>query len=201
MFMNIKIDAKGQLVGYIRVSTLMQNTDRQEDQLKQFNLDALFVDHASGKDVDRPELQAALRHLRLGDTFIVHSMDRLARNLDDLRTIVKDLNNKGVAVKFIKESLLFDGTNSPMSILLLSMMGAFAEFERALIRERQKEGIAIAKSKGLYKGRKKVLTEIGLKDLVNKDRQNNHKNRSELAREVGISRQSLYNYLKKSNIC
>lgn len=189
---------KGQLVGYVRVSTVEQNTARQDEQLKGFNLDEVFTDHASGKDVDRPQLQAALKHLRKNDMLIVYSMDRLARNLDDLRKIVKELTVRGVAVQFVKESLTFTGEDSPMSNLLLSVMGAFAEFERSLIRERIKEGIAIAKQKGKYKGRKPSLDAVRVSELVGRDKVNNHKNRSALAKEFGISRETLYQYLRSS---
>lgn len=191
--------AKGQRVGYIRVSTLEQNTARQEEELKGLKLDEVFIDHASGKDVARPQLQLALKHLRKNDMLIVYSMDRLARNLDDLRKIVKELTGRGVAVQFIKESLTFTGEDSPMSNLLLSVMGAFAEFERSLIRERIKEGIAIAKQKGVYKGRKKSLDAAKLSELIARDTANNHKQRSTLAREFGISRETLYQYLRSPN--
>jgi len=184
------------LVGYVRVSTVEQNTARQDEQLKGLNLDEVFTDHASGKDVDRPQLQAALKHLRKGDTLIIYSMDRLARNLDDLRKIVKELSERGVAVQFVKESLTFTGEDSPMSNLLLSVMGAFAEFERSLIRERIKEGIAIAKLKGKYKGRKPSLDATRVAELVERDKANNHKKRSGLAKEFGISRETLYQYLR-----
>lgn len=186
----------GQLVGYIRVSTLDQNTVRQEEQLDGLNLDALFTDKASGKDTARPELQAALKHLRKGDTLIVHSMDRLARNLDDLRSIVKGLTDKGVAVQFIKESMTFTGEDSPMAQLMLSVMGAFAEFERSLIKERQREGIAVARTKGVYTGRKPTLSEMQASELVAKDKANGGKNRAALARDYGISRETLYQYLR-----
>jgi DNA invertase Pin-like site-specific DNA recombinase len=137
----------GQAVGYIRVSTLDQNTDRQLDGLE---LDRTFTDRISGKDTDRPELESIIRYVRDGDTVIVHSMDQLARNLDDLRRLVRELTGRGVKVSFIKEGLTFTGDDSPMATLLLSVMGAFAEFERALIRERQREGIALAKARGVY---------------------------------------------------
>lgn len=189
---------KGQAVGYIRVSTIDQNTARQEDQLSGLNLDTLFTDHASGKSIDRPQLQAALKHLRKGDTLIVHSMDRLARNLDDLRSIVSDLNTRGVAVQFVKESMTFTGEDSPMSKLMLSVMGAFAEFERALIKERQREGIAVAKANGVYTGRKKSLSDDKVAALVIKDKANKHKSRAALARDYGISRETLYQYLRSA---
>jgi len=119
----------GQKVGYVRVSTVEQNTARQDEQLKGYQLDECFIDHASGKDVARPQLQLALKHLRKNDTLIVYSMDRLARNLDDLRKIVKDLNGRGVAVQFIKESLTFTGEDSPMSNLLLSVIIVDPDFQ------------------------------------------------------------------------
>jgi DNA invertase Pin-like site-specific DNA recombinase len=190
---------KGQLVGYIRVSTIDQNTSRQEEQLAGFELDETFTDKASGKDTARPQLQAALKHLRKGDTLIVHSMDRLARNLDDLRAIVKGLTDRGVAVQFVKESITFTGEDSPMSKLMLSVMGAFAEFERELIKERQREGIALAKTKGVYTGRKPALTDDQINALVAKDKANGHKQRSALAKEYGLSRETLYKYLRATN--
>jgi DNA invertase Pin-like site-specific DNA recombinase len=138
----------GQRVGYVRVSTLDQNTERQ---LADQTLDRIFTDAASGKDTARPKLAEMIAYVREGDTVIVHAMDRLARNLDDLRALVRTLTAKGVQITFIKENLTFSGDSTPMAQLLLSMMGAFAEFERAIIRERQREGVAIAKAKGAYK--------------------------------------------------
>ena len=116
------------------MSTLDQNEKRQlEGQI----LDRVFTDKASGRDTPRPELTELLRFARNGDTVVVHSMDRLDRNLDDLRSLVQTLKRRGVRVEFVKESLVFAGKDSPMANLLLQVMGAFAEFERALIRERQ----------------------------------------------------------------
>src|SRR5690242_19077173 len=137
----------GQRIGYIRVSTLDQQVERQLDGIA---LDQTFTDTASGKDINRPQLDQMLRFARRGDTIVVHSMDRLARNLDDLRRIVHTLTGKGVRIAFVKEQLTFTGEDSPMASLLLSVMGAFAEFERALIHERQREGIALAKQRGAY---------------------------------------------------
>ena len=123
---------KGQRIGYVRVSTFDQNVDRQ---LEGQSLDRTFTDKASGKDVNRPQLEALLTFAREGDTVVVHSMDRLARNLDDLRKLVQGLTKRGIRIEFEKESLSFSGEDSPMANLMLSVMGAFAEFERALIRE------------------------------------------------------------------
>src|ERR1700757_3178262 len=154
--------SKGQRVGYLRVSSLDQNEVRQLEGLA---LDKTFTDKASSKDVKRPQLEALQSFVREGDTVFCHSMDRLARNLDDLRRIVLGLTERGVHIVFVMEKLTFTGEDSPMSNLLLSAMGAFAEFERELIRERQREGIAIAKQRGAYKGRKKALSAAQVLEL------------------------------------
>ena len=176
-------------IGYIRVSTVDQNTLRQ---LEGLDLDKVFTDKASGKDIKRPQLQAALDYVREGDVFIVHSLDRLARNLDDLRRMVLGLTAKGVEVLFVKEHLVFNGEDSAMSNLLLSVMGAFAEFERSLIRERQREGIALAKKAGVYKGRKPSLTAEKAHEL--RSRISLGERKASLAREFGISRETVYQY-------
>lgn len=183
----------GQNVGYVRVSTNSQNTDRQLEGIK---LDRTFEDKASGKNTDRPQLVACLDHLREGDTLHVHSMDRLARNLDDLRKIVRDLTERGVVVNFHKEGLLFSGDDTAMSKLLLSMMGAFAEFERSLIKERQMEGIAIAKAKGIYKGRKPSLTPDRVAEL--KRKVDEGAKITHVAKEFGVSRETIYQYLNRA---
>lgn len=179
----------GERVGYQRVSTVDQNTDRQLDGIA---VDKMFTDKASGKDVHRPELARAIEYLRHGDTLVVHSMDRLARNLEDLRRIVRELTGRGVRVEFVKESLTFTGEDSPMNTLLLSMLGAVAEFERSMILERQREGIALAKAAGKYKGRKAALTAAQADEL--RTRLAAREPVAGLAREYGISRQSVYNY-------
>jgi DNA invertase Pin-like site-specific DNA recombinase len=125
--------SRGQLVGYIRVSTEEQNTARQEQALADMHLDKTFIDKASGKDTDRPQLTAALAHLREGDTFIIYSMDRLSRSLNDLIGMVKSLTAKGIKVQFIKESLTFTGDNNPMANLMLGIMSA-SPIPRAKIR-------------------------------------------------------------------
>lgn len=179
----------GKRIGYVRVSTLDQNESRQ---LEGVQLDKRFVDKASGKDTKRPQLQAALDYVRNGDVLVVHSMDRLARNLDDLRRIVMELTGRGVVVEFVKEHLTFTSEDSAMSKLLLSVMGAFAEFERSLIRERQREGIALAKKAGVYKGRKPSLTPERIAQL--RARVAAGEKKAALAREFGISRETLYSY-------
>jgi len=182
----------GQRVGYIRVSSFDQNPDRQ---LEQVALDRTFTDKASGKDVLRPELERLLAFVREGDTVVVHSMDRLARNLDDLRRMVQGLTRRGVRVEFIKEHLTFTGEDSPMATLMLSVMGAFAEFERALLRERQREGIALAKQRGAYRGRKRSLSPERVAELRSRVLAGEKKLR--LALEFGISRETLYQYLRQ----
>ena len=177
-------------VGYIRVSSVDQNTDRQ---LEGQELDKVFTDHASGKDTKRPQLRAALEYLREGDTLVVHSLDRLARNLQDLKNIVADLTGKGIQVQFVKQSLTFTGHDNPTSTLLLGLLGSVAEFERALIKERQREGIAIAKRKGVYKGRKPSLSATQVQDIRKRVAAGDRK--AALAVEYKVSRQTLYSAL------
>lgn len=179
----------GERVGYLRVSTADQGTARQ---LVDIEVDRVFEDKASGKNADRPALAEALRFLRDGDTFVIHSMDRLARNLEDLRRLVRELTGRGVRVEFVKEAMAFTGDDSPMNTLLLSMLGAVAEFERSLILERQREGIALAKARGVYKGRKPRLDEGRAEEL--RARLLAGESATKLAAEFGISRQSVYNY-------
>jgi DNA invertase Pin-like site-specific DNA recombinase len=183
----------GQRVGYIRVSSFDQNPERQ---LEGVAVDRVFTDRASGKDVHRPELDNIIGFVREGDTLVVHSMDRLARNLDDLRRLVQQLTGRGVRIEFVKEHLTFTGEDSPMANLMLSVMGAFAEFERALIRERQREGIALAKQRGAYRGRKKSLSPE--KAAALRKRAAAGEKKAALAREFGISRETLYQYLRDS---
>jgi len=179
-------------VGYTRVSTEAQNLDRQLDGIA---VDKVFADKVSGKNTQRPKLDELLDYVRDGDTVVVHSMDRLARNLDDLRQLVRTLTARGVRVEFVKENLTFTGDDSPMATLLLSIMGSFAEFERALIRERQAEGIAQAKKRGAYKGRKKALTPEQVIDI--RARAEAGEAKAALAREYGVSRETLYQYFRR----
>jgi len=179
------------LIGYIRVSSCDQNISRQ---LEGVALDRVFVDKASGKDTLRPELENLKQFARDGDTVVVHSMDRLARNLDDLRQIVRALVSKGAKVQFAKESLTFSGDDSPLANLLLSVMGAFAEFERSLIRERQMEGIALAKQRGAYHGRKRTLSGADVSELLSRVAAGEKK--AQIARDFNISRETLYKYLR-----
>jgi len=173
------------------VSTLDQNIARQLDGVA---VDKTFTDSASGRDVNRPQLAALLGFVRAGDSVIVHSMDRLARNLDDLRRIVRELTAKGVQVQFVKEQLTFTGEDTAMANLLLSVMGAFAEFERQLGKERQREGIALAKKRGAYRGRKRALTDDQVDQL--RQRVGAGETKTALARTFGVSRETVYQYLR-----
>ncbi|HCT4405645.1 recombinase family protein [Escherichia coli] len=163
----------GQRIGYIRVSTFDQNPERQLEGVK---VDRAFSDKASGKDVKRPQLEALISFARTGDTVVVHSMDRLARNLDDLRRIVQTLTQRGVHIEFVKEHLSFTGEDSPMANLMLSVMGA------------------LAKQRGAYRGRKKSLSSERIAEL--RQRVEAGEQKTKLAREFGISRETLYQYLR-----
>jgi DNA invertase Pin-like site-specific DNA recombinase len=182
-----------QRIGYIRVSSLDQNAERQLDGIY---LDQAFTDKASGKDTNRPQLQAAINHVRTGDTLVVHSMDRLARNVEDMLRLVRELKDRGVSVEFIKENMSFlAGSEDPRSILMFTMLSAFAQFERSLIKERQREGIALAKAKGtVYKGRKPALNAESIAQL--REQAAAGANRTKLAKEFGISRETLYQYIR-----
>lgn len=181
----------GHRIGYIRVSSFDQNPERQLEYIK---VDKVFTDKASGKDTQRPQLEALTAFVREGDTVVVHSMDRLARNLVDLRRLVQGFTQRGVCIEFVKEHLTFTGEDSPMANLMLSVMGAFAEFERALIRERQREGIALARQRGAYRGRKKSLSPERAAEL--RQRAAKGEQKAKLAREFGVSRETLYQYLR-----
>lgn len=179
----------GQRIGYIRVSTVEQNESRQLDG---FDLDEKFIDKASGRTRDRPELDRMIQYARKGDTVLVHSLDRLARNVTDLQGIIAELNAKGVRVEIVTQGLVFTGDDNPMTKLLLQMLGAVAEFELATIRERQAEGIAKAKKAGKYKGRKPALSPAQVAEVRN--RLEAGESVSALATEYGIARQTVYNY-------
>lgn len=187
------MERTGRTLGYRRVSSLEQNTARQLDGIA---LDVEFEDKASGKDTARPELLALLKTAYRGDKVVVHSMDRLARNLKDLKEIVTGLVAKGVQVQFVKENLTFSGKADPYSELMLNMMGSFAEFERSLIRARQQEGIALKKAAGGYagKGRKKTITDAQITEI--RTRVAAGEKKTKIAADLGISRESIYKLLK-----
>ncbi len=185
------MSTNGKSIGYLRVSSTDQTTARQLDGIA---LDKVFEDKASGKDADRAQLQAALDYLRDGDILHVHSIDRLARNLADLEKIVSTLTAKGVEVRFHKEGLTFrSNANDPMQTLLFHVMGAFAQFERTLIRERQREGIAAAKAAGKPLGRRAALTPAQIAEA--KSRRAGGESAASLAKAFGISRATMYQHL------
>lgn len=183
--------SKGQQIGYIRVSSVGQNTERQLDGI---TIDELFEDKCSGASTDRPELQAMLKHVRKGDTIHVHSIDRLARSLRDLGQIIDDLQEKGVGIIFHKNNLTFSGNPSPTDKLLLNMLGAVAEFEREMIRERQAEGIEKAKANGKYQGRR---ADINKHERISQLKAEGQSLR-EIAKTVGCSLSTVQRALKSN---
>ena len=185
----------GQQVGYIRVSSIDQNTIRQLDGL---SLDKTFTEKLSGKDTKRPVLQECLAYLRDGDTLHVHSIDRLARNAKDLLNLVEEMIGKGVNLKFHKNNLTFSpDLKDHMAKLQLTMLAAFAEFERELIRERQREGIAIAKAAGKYSGRRKITDELIAEAKARTER---GVPLSRVAKDLKVSRETLYKNGIKSTL-
>lgn len=180
-------------VGYVRVSSVDQNTERQLDGVA---LDKVFTDKVSGATTDRPQLQAMLEYVREGDTIVVHSIDRLARSLADLLKLVEELNTKGIHIRFHKEQLEFTGENNPMQKLMLSMMGSFAEFERAMIRERQREGIEKAKDAGVYKGRTKTIDDAAIRAAVTGDGETKGMSYRKAAEHLGVSLSTIQRAMK-----
>lgn len=181
-------------IGYIRVSSISQNTDRQLDGV---TLDKVFTEKQSGKSAsDRPALQDCIDYVREGDTLHIHSIDRLARNLADLQAIVARLNSKGVIVEFHKEKLTFSADSSnPMNTLMMQMMGAFGEFERSMIKERQAEGIAKALKQGIKFGAAPKFTAPQIEEI--KARRAAGESVVELSKAFATSRQTIYAMLGK----
>jgi DNA invertase Pin-like site-specific DNA recombinase len=179
-------------VAYRRVSSVDQNTARQ---LEGLTFDKEFSDKVSGGSVNRPALKECLGFLREGDTLHVHSIDRLARNLLDLQKLIGDLTGKGISVHFHKENLPFSGGNDPIQKLLMQMLGAVAEFERSLIRERQREGIAAAKMKGKHLGRVSKLSDNDARDILKAIEARTSV--IDLSEKYGVTRQTIYNLIKK----
>lgn len=185
---------KGQTATYLRVSGTDQKLDRQQEMANR--ADRVFAEKESGKEgSDRPVLQECIDWLRDGDTLLVWSIDRLARSIVDLNRIVSELRGKGVAVHFEKEQMIFkpDEEADPYTEVMFNMLGSFAQFERRIIRQRQLEGIAVAKAQGKYKGQKPSLTAAQLVELREKEAAGIPKAR--IAREMGISRKTVYRAL------
>jgi DNA invertase Pin-like site-specific DNA recombinase len=182
-------------VGYRRVSATDQRLDRQDLGVT----DKMFEDRASGKDTHRPGLTACLAFLREGDTLRVYSADRLARSLTDLLAIVDDLTGRGVRLEFVTESMVFDRDSAdPYARCLMQVMGAFAELERSLIRERQREGIALAKTRGVYKGRQPALKPDEVK--VARQRHADGVPLSRLVRDFGVSKSTMQHALNATGV-
>ena len=181
-------------VGYIRVSTVEQHEARQMEAMKGFGIDKYFIEKKSGKNTtDRPQLQAMLNFVREGDTVYIHSLDRLARSTQDLLNIVEQLQAKGVELHSDKEAI---DSNTPTGKLMLTMIAAINQFERENLLERQREGIAIAKEQGKYKGRKQVKPEAW-EEAYAKYRAREIKSVSELAKVLGISRPTVYKLIEQ----
>ena len=185
----------GKRIGYVRVSTYEQNPDRQLDGLE---LDKKFTDKTTGRDVARPQLQQMLEYAREDDMIFVHSMDRLARSLKDLKQLVEDLVARKIQVNFIKEGLTFGyGTDNAMHNLLLHLMGAFAEFELAFLKERQREGIERAKKLGRYKICKEYKIKGERLEQLKIDLTTTRKSKDKLAKEYGVARFTMYRYIDR----
>lgn len=155
------------LIGYVRVSSLDQKVDRQLEglELEGLQIEKMFIDYASGANKERPKLKEMLSFVREGDEVIVSSIDRLGRSIVDLANILGSLKSKKVSVHFLKENLKISENENARDDLILGMFSIMAQFERAIIKERQKEGIEIAKSKGIYKGGKSKFTKAMLEEL------------------------------------
>lgn len=175
-------------VGYVRVSSLDQNEERQIKSLEEAGAEEIFIDKKSGKNIDRPKLQEMLTFIRKGDVVIVSEFSRLARNTKDLLDITETITNKGAEFRSLKESI---DTSSPAGKLMLTVIGAIATFEREMILERQKEGIAIAKEKGKYKKPDKEIPQ----DLKEKMIEFEFK-KTKVAKFYNVSRPTLDKWLK-----
>jgi len=185
----------GQKVGYARVSSKDQNLERQTAALKKEKCFRIFEDTVSGSSTDRPGLDGALNYVRPGDQLVVMSMDRLARSLIDLHRLVDELTSQDISVKFLKEGQTYSLNSTPIAKLMLGLLGSVAEFERAIIRERQAEGIARAKARGVYQGRAKALTDEQLAQA--REWVDVGIPKAEVARRLGIGRTTLYSYLSQ----
>ena len=181
-------------VAYIRVSTEEQHEARQKEAMKGFGIDKYFIEKKSGKNTtDRPQLQAMLDFVREGDTVYIHSLDRLARSTQDLLNIVEQLQAKGVELHSDKEAI---DSNTPTGKLMLTMIAAINQFERENLLERQREGIAIAKEQGKYKGRKQVKPDAWV-EAYSKYKAREIKTVSELAKVLNISRPTVYKLIEQ----
>ena len=185
----------GKKIAYIRVSSEGQNTSRQDQQIEELCVDKVFTEKVSGKNIqDRPQFQLLLEYAREDDVIYCADLSRWGRSLIDIKTTITDLTKRGVTVTFLKENLTFSGNDDPMSNLLLGILSSLSEWERAVIKSRQMEGVKIAKEKGIYKercGRKPKLTEEQIQEV--RKRVQAGEKRSDVALAFGVSRQTVYN--------
>lgn len=183
---------QGQILGYVRVSTVEQNEARQVEALTARGVQRWYIDKASGKNTDRPKLRELLDYAREGDTVVIHDLSRISRSLADLLRLMEDFDRRGIKLVSVHESI---DTSSALGKLTLSIIGAINEFERANLLERQREGIAIAKREGKYKGRKRA--EVDDIAAVYHAWVTRHKSKAELARACGVSRPTLDRLLRE----
>ena len=184
-------------VAYVRVSTVEQNEQRQIEGLKQHNIDKWFIEKVSGKDINRPELNKMLDYVREGDTIFIHDFSRLARSTKDLLSIVDLLGDKGVNLVSNKENI---NSSTPTGKLMLTMIGAIAEFERQNLLERQREGIEIAKREGKFKGGKAKQIDEDQFNRIYEKYSSRQINKKEMAAELKISRPTLDKLLKEKGL-
>lgn len=180
-------------IAYVRVSSIDQNEQRQIEALEKHNIDKWYIEKVSGKNTDRPKLQEMLDYVREDDTIYIHDFSRLARSTKDLLEIVELLQKKGVTLVSNKENI---DTSTPTGKLMLTMIGAIAEFERENLLERQREGIAIAKKEGKYKGRKVKEINMTIFEVMYEGYLHSKKTKIELAKELGVSRPTLDKLIK-----
>lgn len=184
-------------IAYVRVSAIEQNEERQIAALDKFNIDKWFIEKVSAKDTNRPELKSMLNYIREGDKVYIHDFSRLARNTADLLQLVEQFTSMGITLISNKENI---DTATPTGKLMLTMIGAIAEFERANLLERQREGIAIAKAKGAYKGRQVKKIDNDKFEEAYQRYKTREINKTQLASELGISRPKLYSLLKEKGL-
>lgn len=180
-------------IGYIRVSTVEQNEARQLEALRKHDIEKMFTEKVSAKNTDRPQLKAMIEFAREGDTIFIHSLDRLARSTKDLLQIIEELQAKGIHLVSNKESI---DTSTATGKLMLTMIGAIAEFERANMLERQREGIAIAKKEGRYMGRKEIDYPDNWKEIYDKYR-TRQLTGTKAMEELGLKRNTFYKLVKE----
>ena len=185
----------GQRLAYVRVSSDGQSTSRQDQVIAEKNVDKIFTEKVSGRNIsDRPQFQLMLEYARDQDIIYCADLSRWGRSLMDIKTSITFLTSKGVTVSFLKENLTFSGNDDPMSNLLLGILSSLSEWERAVIKSRQMEGVKIAQERGVYKercGRKPKLTEEQILEVRQRVEAGEH--RTNIAKSLGVSRQTIYN--------